>query len=168
MPSCGNVQRLFRKLTWSDNHNVANPFHVNHGIKQGSMLTVGRSFSLQKQSLSTILHLNCRLCLNRSLKVFNLFAEETPCSLNYMYLPSEIPDACALSRELMEFSLKEEDDWPTQHRSVENSGCDFKSRLGLSAERKMLFQHDTVLDRKMVSFCRSTFNVSRIQLDKAC
>lgn len=41
VPSCSNVQRLFRKFTWSDYHDVANPsFHLNHGIKQGSLLIV--------------------------------------------------------------------------------------------------------------------------------
>ncbi|KAL9987265.1 hypothetical protein ACROYT_G001543 [Oculina patagonica] len=95
VPSCSNVQRLFRKFTWSDYHDVANPsFHLNHGIKQ------------------------------------------------------EIPDHadCALSRELMGFSLKEENDcWVTEQQSVENSG------LGPSAEKKILFQHHTVLDRHMVT-----------------
>lgn len=43
VPSCGNVQRVFRKFTWPDNkHDVISPsFHPNHGIKQGSLLTVG-------------------------------------------------------------------------------------------------------------------------------
>lgn len=76
-----------------------------------------------------------------------------------MYLPLEMQDhdACALSRELMGFSLKEEDDWVSEHKSTENSGCGFKSTRGHgpSAERKILFQHDTVLDRHMVSDVQS-------------
>lgn len=77
-----------------------------------------------------------------------------------MYLPSEIRDhdACALSRELMGFSLKEEDGWATDHQSVEDSGCDFKRTLDPSAERKILFQHDTILDRHMVSYIWSDLN----------
>jgi len=55
-------------------------------------------------------------------------------------------DPCVLRRELSGFSLEEGDDWDR-----ENSGSDFNSSLGLSAERKILFQHDTVLDRHMVS-----------------
>ena len=65
-----------------------------------------------------------------------------------MYLSVEFldHDPCVLRRELIGFSLKEGDDW-----SGETSGSDFNSTLGISAERKILFQHDTVLDRHMVS-----------------
>lgn len=83
---------------------------------------------------------------------FNLPFEEIHSLLNCMHFSSEIPDHadCALSRELMGFSLKEENDcWVTEQQSVENSG------LGPSAEKKILFQHHTVLDRHMVSCIRS-------------
>ena len=54
-------------------------------------------------------------------------------------------DPCVLRRDHIGFSFKEGDDW-----TAENSSPDFNSTLGLSAERKILFQHDTVLDRHMV------------------
>ena len=54
-------------------------------------------------------------------------------------------DPCVLRRELIGFGLKEGDDW-----TAENSGSDFNSAMGLPADRKILFQHDTVLDRHMV------------------
>jgi len=95
VPHSGQVQRVYRKITWYNNHEGASlSFHMNQEIKQE-------------------------------------FLDHDP---------------CVLRRELSGFSLEEGDDWDR-----ENSGSDFNSSLGLSAERKILFQHDTVLDRHMVT-----------------
>jgi len=100
VPSCGNVQRLFRKINSSTSHeDTGIPFHLNRGIKKE-------------------------------------FADR---------------DACALSRELFGFSLKEEDDWAKEDQSAGNSGSDLKSSSALSTDRKILLQHHTVLDKQMVT-----------------
>lgn len=85
-----------------------------------------------------------------------------------MYSPTEFADhdACALSRELTGFSLKEEDDWAEEHQSAGNSGSDVKSRSSPSAEKKILFQHHTVLDRQMVIVNQSWHTFVFIQFDK--
>lgn len=76
-----------------------------------------------------------------------MFITATLSLLKWMYFSVEIldHDPCVLRRELIGFSLKEGHDW-----TEENSGTDFNSSLGLSPEGKILFQHDTVLDRHMV------------------
>ena len=70
-----------------------------------------------------------------------------------MYLSAEYPDhdACALNRELMAFSLMEEDECATQSQFAEKSKSDLKPKSAPLAEEKILFQHHTVLDRHMVS-----------------
>lgn len=60
-------------------------------------------------------------------------------------------DACALSRELFGFSLKEDDDWGKEDKSAGNFGSDLKSSSALSNDRKILLQHHTVLDKQMVT-----------------
>jgi len=95
VPHSSQVQRVYRKITWYNNHEGANlSFHMNQEIKQ-----------------EILDH-----------------------------------DPCVLRRELIGFSLKEGHDW-----TEETSGTDFNSSLGLSPEGKILFQHDTVLDRHMVT-----------------
>ena len=73
--------------------------------------------------------------------------------LKYLYSPAEFADrdACALSRELFGFSLKEDDDWAKEDQSAGNSGSDLKSTSALLNDRKILLQHHTVLDKQMVS-----------------
>ena len=39
VPSCGNVQRLFRKINSSSSYEDI-PFHLNRGIKQGLLMNV--------------------------------------------------------------------------------------------------------------------------------
>ena len=82
------------------------------------------------------------------LKIYDLIIVVRLSFLMQMILSLEFldHDPCVLRRELIGFSLKEGDDW-----TAENSDSDFNSTLGLPAERKILFQHDTVLDRHMVS-----------------
>lgn len=68
-------------------------------------------------------------------------------------------DPRVLRRELIGFSLKEGHDW-----TEETSGTDFNSSLGLSPEGKILFQHDTVLDRHMVGFQMAVIATSPLRL----
>ena len=72
-----------------------------------------------------------------------------------MYLPAEFPDrdACALNREFMAFSIKEEeDDCTRQYEFAKKSTrTDLKSKSDPLAEEKILFQHHTVLNKHMVS-----------------
>ena len=77
--------------------------------------------------------------------------------LKYLYSLAEFTDrdACALSRELCGFSLKEEDDWAKEDRSAGNSGSDLKPRSALSTDRKILLQNHSILDRQMVSVHQS-------------
>lgn len=59
--------------------------------------------------------------------------------LKYLYSPAEFADrdACALSRELFGFSLKEDDDW-AEDKYAGNLGTDLKSSSALSSDRKIL------------------------------
>ncbi|XP_078376322.1 uncharacterized protein LOC144659700 [Oculina patagonica] len=68
-------------------------------------------------------------------------------------IKQEFPDhdACALNRELMAFSLMEEDDCATQCQFAEKCRTDLKSKSGPLVKEKILFQHHTVLDRHMVT-----------------
>ncbi len=83
--------------------------------------------------------------------------------LNCMYLHAEYPDhdACALNRELVAFSLMEEDDCATQCQFAEKCRTELKSKSGPLVEEKILFQHHTLLDRHMVSVSQSKHNSSR-------
>lgn len=41
MPHSGQVQRVYRKITWYNNHEGANlSFHMNQEIKQGLLITI--------------------------------------------------------------------------------------------------------------------------------
>ncbi|XP_078376309.1 uncharacterized protein LOC144659684 isoform X2 [Oculina patagonica] len=60
-------------------------------------------------------------------------------------------DACALNRELVAFSLMEEDDCATQCQFAEKCRTELKSKSGPLVEEKILFQHHTLLDRHMVT-----------------
>ena len=85
--------------------------------------------------------------------MFDCFIGKILSLVKYLYTPAEFADrdACALSRELFGFSLKEEDDWAKEDQSAGNSGSELKSSSARSTDRKVLLQHHTILDKQMVS-----------------
>lgn len=63
MPHSGQVQRVYRKITWYNNHEGANlSFHMNQEIKQGLLITVARCwYFIRNQTfsaLSNVFHRN--------------------------------------------------------------------------------------------------------------
>ncbi|KAL9987266.1 hypothetical protein ACROYT_G001545 [Oculina patagonica] len=97
-------QRIRRKFTWSDNHDVSDLAGRNNFLP---------SFEIKQE------------------------------------YPDH--DACALNRELVAFSLMEEDDCATQCQFAEKCRTELKSKSGPLVEEKILFQHHTLLDRHMVT-----------------
>ena len=68
----------------------------------------------------------------------------------------------------MAFNLIEEDHCETRGQCADDSRTDFKSRSGFLAEEKILLQHDTVLDRHMVSAKDALFQAWHSMLTVEC
>ena len=52
MPHAGQVQRVYRKITWYNNHEGANlSLHMNQEIKQGLLITLARFWDFARNQI---------------------------------------------------------------------------------------------------------------------